>query len=69
MEGRETYELLKSKKVADVIFAVEVLGRVQVGDKAVHKPAKEYMKFRYKELKLTCYQRSFCHHEIDKIES
>ena len=68
LEGRDTYELFKSKKLVDVIFGVEVMGQVQVGNKTVHKLAKEYLKLRYKELNLTCYQRSFCHHEIDKIE-
>ena len=68
LEGRDTYELFKSKKLVDVIFGVEVMGQVQVGNKTVHKLAKEYLKLRYKDLNLTCYQRSFCHHEIDKIE-
>ena len=68
MEGRETYELLKSKKVVNIIFGVEVIGQVQVGDSTVQKLAKEYLKFRHKKLNLTYYQRSFCHHEIDKIE-
>ena len=30
--------------------------------------ANEFSLLRYKELSLTCYQRSFCHHEISKIE-
>ena len=60
--------MVQAKKLVDVIFGVEVMGQVQVGDKTVHKLAKEYLKLRYKELNLTCYQRSFCHHEIDKIE-
>ena len=68
MDGRDTYKLLKSEKAVDVIFGVSVFGNVQVGDQTVLSLAKDYLKLRYKELNLTCYQRSFCHHEIDKIE-
>ena len=68
LKGRDTYKLLESEKLVDVTFGVEVIGQVQVGDKTVHKLAKEYLKLRYKELNLTCYQRSFCHHENEKIE-
>ena len=69
MDGRDTYKLLKSEKAVDVIFGVSVFGNVQVGDQTVLSLAKDYLRLRYKELKLTCYQRSFCHHEIDKIET
>ena len=68
LEGRETYNLLKSKNVMKVIFGCKTLGGVHFGDQALLTLAEEYARCRYKELGLTCYQRSFCHHEIDNIE-
>ena len=68
LDGRETYNLLKSQKVMDLIFERRSYGKITVGDPALLKLATEYSRLRYKELNLTCNQRSFCHHEIGKIE-
>ena len=40
---------------------------ITVGDPAVLSLANEYLRLRRKELKLTCYQRAFCHHEINLV--
>ena len=51
-----------------VIFGCKTIGGVYFGEQALPTLAEEYARCRYKELGLTCYQRSFCHHEIDNIE-
>ena len=68
LEGRETYNLLKSQKVMELIFEPRNYGKVTVGDPALLNLATEYSRLRYIELNLTCNQRSFCNHEIGKIE-
>ena len=68
LEGRETHNLLKSQKVMKLIFERRNYGKVTIGDPALLNLATEYSRLRYKELNLTCNQRSFCHHEIGKIE-
>ena len=52
----------------ELIFERRSYGKVTVGDPALLKLATEYSRLRYKELSLTCNQRSFCNHEIGKIE-
>jgi len=39
-----------------------------VGHKRIHTLATEDIRLRNQEFKLTCRQRSFCHHEINKID-
>ena len=54
LDGREAYNLLKCRNLADVIFGVNVYGKLKVGDPTVQNLAKQYFKLRYKELNLTC---------------
>ena len=68
LEGRETYNLLKSKKIMKVIFESKTFNGIKFGDIALVKLAEEYSRLRYKQLDLTCRQRSLCHQEIDNIE-
>ena len=52
----------------EVIFERRSYGKVTVGDPVLLNLATEYSRLRYKELNLTYNQRSFCNHEIGKIE-
>ena len=52
----------------EVIFERRSYGKVTVGDPVLLNLATEHSRLRYKELNLTCNQRSFCNHEIGKIE-
>ena len=68
LDGREAYNLLKSNKVMELIFCSKLVNKVKLGDPMLLSLANEYSRLRYKELSLTCYQRSFCQHEIAKFE-
>ena len=52
----------------ELIFCSKLVDKVKLGDPMLLSLANEYSRLRYKELSLTCYQRSFCQHEITKIE-
>ena len=76
MTGNEVEKCLKSN-IMDICFEPqnyrkdgdsEDEERIIIGNKQLEKLAKEYLRLRKLELKLTCRQRSFCHHEIDKIK-
>ena len=69
LDGREAYNFFKSRNLADAIFGVTVYGTLKIGRPTIKILAKQYFELRYKELNLTCYQRSFCHHQINKIET
>ena len=71
--GRDSNKVLKSNKIMKVIFEREIYKNdkgefIIVGDSAILKMAQEYLMLRKTELSLTCHQRSFCDHEISKIE-
>ena len=73
LEGRESNKVLKSNKIMKVIFEREFYKNPEgkfiiVGDSAILRMAQEYLRLRKTELSLTCHQRSFCNHEISKIE-
>ena len=51
-----------------VVTAPETFNSVKIGDSTVLKLAQEYQRMRKNEFNLTCYQRSFCHHEINDVE-
>ena len=48
-----------------VVAAPEIFNSVKIGDSTVLKLAEEYQRMRKNVFNLTCYQRSFCHHEIN----
>ena len=50
--------------VAKCLTFFNKLDPITVGDSAVLNLANEYIRLRRNELQLTCYQRAFCHHEI-----
>ena len=52
----------------DAISRCKSFSKVQFGDPRVLNQASTYLRLRCMELNLACHQRSFCHHEIDKIE-
>ena len=68
LDGREAYNLLKSKKIMELVFGCKLIGEIKLGDTMLLNLASEYSRLRYKELSLTCYQRSFCIHQVAKIE-
>ena len=71
--GRESNKVLTSNKIIKVIFEREFYKNPEgkfiiVGDSAILRMAQEYLRLRKTELSLICHQRSFCDHEISKIE-
>ena len=68
LDGREAYNLLKSNKIMEFVFGCKLMGKIKLRDPMLLNLASEYSRLRYKELSLTCYQRSFCIHQVAKIE-
>ena len=76
LNGNESDKCMKSN-IMDIVFQPQDY-KVQtengeeihltVGHKRIHTLATEYIRLRNQEFKLTCRQRSFCHHEINKID-
>ena len=50
-----------------VVAAPEIFNFVKIGDSTVWELAEEYQRKRKNEFNLTCYQRSFCYHEINNV--
>ena len=65
LKGREAYAVLNSPEIMNIVAKPLIFNDcdpITVGDPAVLSLANEYLRLRRKELKLTCYQRAFCHH-------
>ena len=69
LDGKTSYDVLKSDHVMKVVAGQEIFNFVEIGDSTILNIAKEYQKMRRKEFNLTCRQRSFCHHEINDVEN
>ena len=70
LKGREAYAVLNSPEIMNIVAKPLIFNDcdpITVGDPAVLSLANEYLRLRRKELKLTCYQRAFCHHEINLV--
>ena len=69
LDGKTSYDVLKSDHVMKIVAGQEIFNFVEIGDSTILNIAKEYQKMRRKEFNLTCRQRSFCHHEINDVEN